>query len=82
MMQPLKAHVLNGRIVLDEPTNLPEGEVIYWGPVDATVGDAADDFDDDEQQALHEALDEGIAAARVGDHTDAEDFVKELRRRA
>lgn len=26
-MQPLKAHVKNGRLVLDEPTDLPEGEV-------------------------------------------------------
>ena len=24
-MQPLKAHVKNGRLVLDEPTDLPEG---------------------------------------------------------
>ncbi len=26
---PLKAHVQNGRLVLDEPTDLPEGEVVY-----------------------------------------------------
>ena len=28
-MQPLKAHVHNGRLVLDEPTDLPEGDVVY-----------------------------------------------------
>ena len=27
-MQPLKAHVKNGRLVLDEPTDLPKGEEI------------------------------------------------------
>ena len=27
-MQSLKAHVKNGRLLLDEPTDLPEGEVI------------------------------------------------------
>jgi hypothetical protein len=27
-MQPLKAHVHNGRLVLDEPTDLPEGEIV------------------------------------------------------
>ena len=27
-MHPLKAHVRNGRLVLDEPTDLPEGEVV------------------------------------------------------
>jgi len=47
-MQPLKAHVHNGRLVLDEPTDLPEGEVIYLSPVDASV-DAGDDFDDAER---------------------------------
>jgi hypothetical protein len=33
-MQPLRAHVRNGRLVLDEPTDLPEGEVVYLQPVD------------------------------------------------
>jgi hypothetical protein len=27
-MQPLQAHVRNGRLVLDEPTDLPEGEIV------------------------------------------------------
>lgn len=27
-MQPIRAHVRNGRLVLDEPTDLPEGEVV------------------------------------------------------
>ena len=27
-MQSLKAHVKNGRLLLDEPTDLPEGEVL------------------------------------------------------
>lgn len=75
-MQPLKAHVKNGRLVLDEPTDLPEGETVYLQPV--TTLDADDGFDDDERQALHQALDEGIAAARAGDHVDAEGFVSEL----
>lgn len=77
-MQPLKAHVHNGRLVLDEPTNLPEGEVVYLQPMAAIVGDGDDDFEDEERQALHRALDEGIAAARAGDHVDAEDFVRAL----
>jgi hypothetical protein len=48
-MQPLKAHVHNGRLVLDEPTDLPEGEVVYSQPVDA------DDMSDSER-ALHDSL--------------------------
>ncbi len=78
VMQPLKARVHNGRLVLDEPTDLPEGEVLYLQPVGTVVGSDDDDFDDDERRALHHALDEGIAAARAGDHTDAEDFVSEF----
>ena len=75
-MQPLKAHVKNGRLVLDEPTDLPEGETVYLQPVAGL--DADDGFDDGERRALHQALDEGIAAARAGDHVDAEAFVHEL----
>jgi hypothetical protein len=38
-VQPLKAHVHKGRLVLDEPTDLPEGEVVYLKPVDASLDD-------------------------------------------
>ena len=42
---------------------------------EASEGSVADD---DERARLHAALDKGIAAARAGDHSDAEDFVNEL----
>ena len=65
------------RLVLDEPTDSPEGEVIYLRPIDTSV-DTDDDLDDAEREALHAAIDDGIAAASAGDHTDAQDFVKKL----
>jgi hypothetical protein len=77
VMLPLKARVHNGRLVLDEPTDLPEGEVVELVPVESG-GAEHDDFDDEERRALYAALDEGIAAARSGDHVDAEGFVQEL----
>jgi hypothetical protein len=77
-VQPLKAHVHNGRLVLDEPTDLPEGEVMFLLPAEAITGDASDDFEDDERAQLLEALDEGIAQARAGECVDAEEFVAEL----
>ena len=80
-MTPLKAHVRNGRLVMDEPTELPEGEVIYLRPSEAGVGDD-DGFDDQERAALHHAIDQGLVAARAGDHADAEQFTKELLARA
>lgn len=76
-MQPLRAKVHNGRLVLDEPTDLPEGEVVYLHPVDAEVG-RDDGFGDDERAALMRALDAGIAAARSGDHVDADELVQDL----
>jgi len=39
-MQPLKAHVKNGRLVLDEPTDLPEGEEIELVPLDDRAHEA------------------------------------------
>jgi hypothetical protein len=77
-MQPLRAHVHKGRLVLDEPTELPEGEVVYLQPAEATIGNVDDGFTHDERQALYGALDEGITAARAGDHVDAEEFVQGL----
>jgi hypothetical protein len=71
-MRALKAHVKGGRLVLDEPTNLPEGT-----EVELTVVED-DDFDPEERARLHEALDAGIAAARAGDHVDADEFIREL----
>jgi hypothetical protein len=48
-MQPLRAHVKNGRLVLDEPTELPEGEVVYLQLVDGIVADDRDDLDEVER---------------------------------
>jgi hypothetical protein len=77
-MQPLKAHVHDGRLVMDEPTDLPEGEVVYLQPAEAMVRVDDDGFTQEERQALHHALDVGIAAARAGDHVDAAEFIQGL----
>lgn len=50
---------------------------MYLHPVEAEVGQD-DGFDDDERAALMSALDKGIAAARNGDHVDADEFVQDL----
>jgi hypothetical protein len=46
-MKALKARVRGGRLVLDEPTNLPEGAEVRLAPIDA------DDLDDAERARLH-----------------------------
>ncbi len=74
-MSALKAHVKNGRLVLDEPTNLAEGaEVRVW----VVEGD---DLDDAERAALHEAIHEGIKDAQVGRTIAADEWAAELRSR-
>jgi hypothetical protein len=72
-MQPLKAHVKNGRLVLDEPTDLPEGEVVELVP----VGD--DDLDDEDRAALHESIRESIEQMERGELIDGEEALAELR---
>ena len=50
-MKTLRAEVKNGRLVLDEPTRLPEGTVLEFA-----AADADDELDAKERAALHEAL--------------------------
>jgi hypothetical protein len=80
-MQPLRAHVRNGRIVLDEPTDRPEGELVYVQLVDGVVADDRDDLDDEERAALHGELDASIAEGDAGETEDFAQVLAELRQR-
>lgn len=71
-MQPLKAHVHNGRLVLDEPTDLPEGAEVELVAVD-------DDFDPEERARLLAAIDEGIEDFERGDHMDGFELIAQMR---
>lgn len=79
VMLPLKASVRNGRLILDEPTELPEGTVV---DLVAIGGDKLDELDDDEREALHAALAEGVAQDDAGDTVDADEVLAHLRARA
>lgn len=74
MVQSVKARVKNGRLVLDEPTDLPEGTEVEL------VLPAADDMDDDERAALHAELEASIAEADAGQKVDFATMMSELRR--
>ena len=81
-MQPLKAHVQNGRLVLDDPaTDLPEGEVVELVPVDDVLAAGGDYLDDDERAALQRAIEEGIDDFENGDSEDAFEFLARLKAR-
>jgi len=74
-MSPLQARVENGRLVLDEPTKLPEGTV-----VDLVADDEGDDLTDEERRALHEALSASWESAEAGRLRPASEILDELRR--
>ena len=75
-MSPFRARVEKGRLVLDEPTSLPEGMV-----VDLVADDEGDDLTDDERRELHEALSASWDSAEVGRLRPASAILDELRQR-
>src|SRR6266852_3923153 len=75
-MSPLRAHVQKGRLVLDEPTALPEGTV-----VDLVADDEGDDLTDDERRALHDVLSASWKSAEAGRLRPASAILNELRQR-
>ena len=79
LMMPLRAHVEDGRVVLDEPAELPEGARVEVCLVESPLTDATDDLDDEERAELHRALDQGMAEADAGDVVPAADVIAELR---
>lgn len=63
----IKARVCDGRLVVDEPTTLPEGTELELLPLDS-----GDWLDDEDRKALHAALalsDTDVAAGRLVDAT-------------
>jgi hypothetical protein len=72
-MQSLKAHVRNGRLVLDEPTELPEGTEVVLAVVDE-----GDDLDDAERARLHESLRRSIAQSKAGQLVDGDEVIGRL----
>lgn len=72
-MQARKAHVENGRIVLDEPTTLPEG-----ASLEVVVVDGDDDLGPEERARLHAALAEGVAQSKAGQVVPVEEMLGRL----
>ena len=72
-METLRAEVKNGRLVLDEPTRLPEGTVL-----ELAMADSDDGLDPEERAALHEALAKSWQSARAGRLRPVEDLLEDL----
>jgi len=72
-MQALKARVKGGRLVLDEPTNLPDGAEVHVALVDG------DDLDDEERAALHAAIEASEAELDAGEVVTDDELWARLR---
>lgn len=70
----IKARVQAGRLVIDEPTDLPEGTELELLPLDP--GDWLDEAD---RAALHETLRESDFDVAAGRLVDAAQILKDLR---
>ena len=71
-MHALKARVENGRYVIDEPAQLPEGAEVQLQVVDG------DDLDPEERAQLHAAIEEGLDDSEADQVISAEESLAEL----
>jgi hypothetical protein len=69
-----RARVANHRLILDEPTDLPEGSVL-----DLVLDDEGDDLDDEERERLHDAIEESEAQIKAGQVFPADEVLAALR---
>jgi len=69
----IKARVTAGRLVVDEPTDLPEGT-----EVELLALDPGDWLDEADRAALHAALAESDADVAEGRLVDADEILREL----
>ncbi len=74
-MRALKGRVRGGRLVLDEPTQLPEGAEVELVAVED------DDLEPEEHARLLQAIEQGVEDIERGDHVDGFEFVAQLRAR-
>ncbi len=72
----VRAAVRNGRLIVDEPTDLPEGTVL-----DLVVDDEGDQLDQQDREALNAAISSSLEQARQGLTAPAQDILDRLRAR-
>ncbi len=72
----VRATLHNGRLVVDEATDLPEGTVL-----DLVVDDEGDKLDAQQRQALEAAISRSVEQVGRGEVAPASKILAELRRR-
>jgi hypothetical protein len=75
-MSTLRATVKDGRLILDQPTSLPDGTTL-----DLVLDDEGDDLTPQERKVLDDAIAKAWASAKAGNLRPTDDLVRELRSR-
>ena len=75
-MNAVKARVHNGRLVLDEPTELPEGTEVVLVAIEQ-----GDELGDEERVELDRAIHEGLDDLKAGRMVDGDEVIARLRAR-
>lgn len=73
-MGPIRARVKNGRLIVNEPTDLPEGTVL-----DLVQEDEGDDLTVEERKALHAEIRRSVKSAKKGQARPAAEVIADLR---
>jgi hypothetical protein len=74
-LHPLKAKVVNGRYVIEEKADLPDGTELYLVPADAD-----DDLSTEERIEIERRVEEGFEDYERGDYEDAKAAAERLLR--
>ena len=73
-MQALKVQVKNGRLVVDEPSDLPDGAEVEVVVID-------DELTPEERAELHASLDRALDDSEAGRSMEAGEYLKQYRAR-
>ncbi len=76
MAQNLEARVQNGRLVLDAPTDLPEGKVVALQALDD------DGLTDEEREQVLQMVDESLADVEAGRVKSLSSVIERLRNKS
>jgi hypothetical protein len=72
----VRATVHHGRLIVDQPTDLPDGTVL-----DLVVDDEGDELDERDRAALHAAISRSLNEAAQGRTAPSGDILDKLRTR-
>jgi hypothetical protein len=71
----LKARVRSGRLIMDEPVDLPEGTEVELVPANDS-----DSLDEEDRARLHAALERSTAQFQAGEGIPADEALKRIKK--